>query len=1244
MSTKRKRKMGSFLVVLLAFQALSLVGSERETQAAVLPADRGEAPQLAAYWPFDEGSGTSAADAAVDDAAANNATVGASWTANGVLGSALSFSGSNSAIIGNSPELNITGDLTVSLWFKLDQSLAAQTNAYPILYNNQDGAGLKGYTLYGNKAANTINFRVLNGIGSPGYVDAYFSASGLAIGQWYHVLGTYNGGEVKVYLDSELKDTRPFSGAVGATTTSYSIGNAFQGAIDEVRVYKWAMNEDEVVGIYKGIRNPWRSNAKLFQAPAASDIEWVDSVGPDYSLKYKNTEYLGNMSRVFAYYSVPSNIPAGQKVPAIVLIHGGGGEAYQQWAQQWASYGYAAIAIDLNGKQGQVAMPDGRPWDAGNFNTTDAEVLDTWHYHAVAAAIRAVSFLKSRPEVDAAEIGAMGISWGGFTLSNLMGVDNRLSLAVPVYGTGYLNENSLLQDAAGSMFSKSWVDHFDPHNYLANANMPTFWVTGNNDDYFPIDSFKKSSELLKGTVKTRIKTDMIHDYGEPWNNTPEIRKFVDSYFLAGTPLLKFTSLNDNGTTVTANYESSSAASSAKLVYTEDANWKENYGTANLHTKINWNETSAAVNAASGTLTASIPSTAKAYYLNAYDSAGSNLVSSKVAVRTAADPGGFIIANDEPAWGYVFGGTTNAWALLSNRGAGDYQNDVHATTANGDYFQFSFTGSGVDYITEKSGAQGKVDIFIDNVYQTTVDAYSSGWNAQQTLYSITGLPQGTHTFKAVKQSGSYLIVDAMKVYYGSNVIDDSSASIAYSGGTFSSSNQLANAINQTEHWTMTAGASAEYSFTGDSVKYFGSKNTDHGIVDIYIDGTPTTSVDTYGPTRQWHTELYAKTWPTSGPHKIKVVAKNQKNAASTSIGFDLDAFVYTCDPRETAMQPLWQGDTMNNESILMISANGQLPEAPLLFTPTKILSVKSARLDKEFVEGKDWEYVGGKLKLKAGTSIPYMNQADMYPATYVPNEAVGRPDGGYLIFREGPFFLNRQIVVTYTHATNVWSGPQPAFAGSTFTHTMAKLNNASPVKLVLYGDSISVGATASSYINSPPYLPNWGTLVAYKLGKNYNSSIHFVNPSVGGKMSDWGKDNAKTLVADQNPDLVIIAFGMNDGTPKFPDPALDPVTYKNNIQAIITKVRETNPQAEFILVGTTLPNPESNFLDKQPLYMAKLDEIAAANTGVVTANMTGIHQQLLMTKYFSDMTGNNVNHPNDFLSRWYAQFVSGLLIP
>ncbi len=349
-----------------------------------------------------------------------------------------------------------------------------------------------------------------------------------------------------------------------------------------------------------------------------------------------------------------------------------------------------------------------------------------------------------------------------------------------------------------------------------------------------------------------------------------------------------------------------------------------------------------------------------------------------------------------------------------------------------------------------------------------------------------------------------------------------------------------------------------------------------------------------------------------------------------------------DVEEKSLTPFWQGTTMYNESVLMVSHNGELPEADLLFPPETIVSVRSARLDREYEENVDWVLENGKLKLTPHSRIPYLTNDILYYSSYIPGLTMPKNGGGGVIYREGSYFHDRQIVVTYTHAANLWTGPTPELANTKLTRTLSKLRNGEPLRLALYGDSISVGANASGYTDVSPHLPIWGQMVANELERYYGSHITFINPSVGGQTSEWGKNQAATLVADQNPDLVIIAFGMNDGSGTGAGDGTVPSVFRSNILSIINSVRTVNPAAEFILVGTTLPNAETFFYDQQPYYYAELSSLAASMSGVAAANITGVHAELLQHKAFLDMTGNNINHPNDFLSRWYAQFVLGML--
>ena len=107
-------------------------------------------------------------------------------------------------------------------------------------------------------------------------------------------------------------------------------------------------------------------------------------------------------------------------------------------------------------------------------------------------------------------------------------------------------------------------------------------------------------------------------------------------------------------------------------------------------------------------------------------------------------------------------TGGGWFYSSNRGLGDFQADVHATTTNGDSASYTFTGTGVGYVTETYADEGNVQVYLDGTLQTTVNCASTTRKVQQTLWSKTGLSNGTHTLRLVKQDGGYMLLDALSV--------------------------------------------------------------------------------------------------------------------------------------------------------------------------------------------------------------------------------------------------------------------------------------------------------------------------------------------------------------------------------------------------------------------------------------------------------------------------------------------------
>ncbi|MEV6874519.1 hypothetical protein [Amycolatopsis sp. NPDC051128] len=104
----------------------------------------------------------------------------------------------------------------------------------------------------------------------------------------------------------------------------------------------------------------------------------------------------------------------------------------------------------------------------------------------------------------------------------------------------------------------------------------------------------------------------------------------------------------------------------------------------------------------------------------------------------------------------------SWRLFANRSLGDYQDDVHASTVNGDSVTVAFLGTGIDVITETNTDEGLIAVSLDGASQGAVNANATSRHAQQTVYTVSGLTAGRHTLTLTKNSGAYLVIDRFDV--------------------------------------------------------------------------------------------------------------------------------------------------------------------------------------------------------------------------------------------------------------------------------------------------------------------------------------------------------------------------------------------------------------------------------------------------------------------------------------------------
>ncbi len=362
--------------------------------------------------------------------------------------------------------------------------------------------------------------------------------------------------------------------------------------------------------------------AALSKVPAVFPTEEAQADGVK-TFFYEGLPYKGKTTRVFAYYGVPKvaedAAKANQKFPAMVLIHGGGGTAFDRWVKVWNSRGYAAIAMDLCGcvpvgtygkwKRHDLGGPAG--WDA-SFGQLDDKIEDQWTYHAVSAVALGHSLIRSYPEVDPERIGVTGISWGGYLTSVVSGVDSRFKFAAPVYGCGFLGENSVWVpkfESLGKEKAGLWLKQWDPSSYLGRAEMPVLWVNGTNDFAYPMDSWQKSYRLPRTPQTLCLRVRMPHGHGPAGENPEEIHIYANSFLKGGDPLAKITDQGQSAEEAWATFQSKAPITKAELCFTKDSGkWQDR----------KWETVPATIDAGSSRVTAKIPAEAKVFYINLFD--------------------------------------------------------------------------------------------------------------------------------------------------------------------------------------------------------------------------------------------------------------------------------------------------------------------------------------------------------------------------------------------------------------------------------------------------------------------------------------------------------------------------------------------------------------------------------------------------------------------------------------------------
>jgi hypothetical protein len=340
-----------------------------------------------------------------------------------------------------------------------------------------------------------------------------------------------------------------------------------------------------------------------------------------------------------------------------------------------------------------------------------------------------------------------------------------------------------------------------------------------------------------------------------------------------------------------------------------------------------------------------------------------------------------------------------------------------------------------------------------------------------------------------------------------------------------------------------------------------------------------------------------------------------------------------------LEPLWGSPVVQGESVLFVRETPEsAPNARLLLPVAAMVRVARADGAMVFEEGKDYSVdASGVLTLPAGSRIPFLQAAELFPASGSPKSLPHRVGDTKqaVLFDNEHWFHDQQIEVTYRPA-EAWRGYRPTPAHAALPKTMAKLRAKEPLRLAVSGDSISYGLNASGLTGAEPRQPIYPQLVAKQLEATFGSRVELSNRAVGGWRVEHGLTDLPNLLATK-PDLVLVAYGMNHVGGR------DPEGFGKLLAQLVQGIRQSETAPEIILVAPMIGNGQWVHTPREQ-FEPHRDAIARlTGDGIALADLTALWSDLLARKRDADLTGNGVNHPNDFGHRLYAQAVLGLLI-
>ena len=223
--------------------ALIVCTGSAAAQCVVPPSD------IAAWWAFDESSGSEARDLVGNR---NGVYSNLPIQSIGLVGNALRFDGNDYVAVADDDLWNLSDrDFTIEFWANFDQG-GGGSIGHPgdIFIGNDEGPGVRNKWFFA-LGGGYLNFHINGSTGGRFFPLAPFAP---VVGQWYHLSITRDGDLYTIYVDGEIRGSETDTRVIPDANAPLTIGQAeflgyMNGRLDEMTFYTRALSQAEILAI-----------------------------------------------------------------------------------------------------------------------------------------------------------------------------------------------------------------------------------------------------------------------------------------------------------------------------------------------------------------------------------------------------------------------------------------------------------------------------------------------------------------------------------------------------------------------------------------------------------------------------------------------------------------------------------------------------------------------------------------------------------------------------------------------------------------------------------------------------------------------------------------------------------------------------------------------------------------------------------------------------------------------------------